>query len=187
MKKYLVLLSKADRIGLAFLRLSIAIVFLWIGLLKFVPYEADSITPFIANSPLMSFLYKHPQDYKQHMTKEGTINLQSRAWQKENNTYKASDLIGVIEVIIALLVLANPVSQWLGLIGGLMALFTTFITLSFLLTTPEAWVPDLGDLQHGFPYLSGAGRLVLKDTMMLAGAITIISDSAKHLLNKNKY
>ncbi|MBW9309113.1 DUF417 family protein [Escherichia coli] len=28
---------------------------MWIGLLKFVPYEADSITPFVANSPLMSF------------------------------------------------------------------------------------------------------------------------------------
>lgn len=55
MEKYLRLLGKADRIGLALIRLSIAIVFIWIGLLKFVPYEADSITPFVANSPLMSF------------------------------------------------------------------------------------------------------------------------------------
>src|SRR5262249_32566609 len=37
-------------IGVAALRISIAIVFLWIGALKFVPYEADSITPFVANS-----------------------------------------------------------------------------------------------------------------------------------------
>lgn len=56
MEKYLRLLGKADRIGLTLIRLSIAIVFIWIGLLKFVPYEADSITPFVANSPLMSFL-----------------------------------------------------------------------------------------------------------------------------------
>ena len=28
--------------------------------LKFAPYEADSITPFVANSPFMSFFYEHP-------------------------------------------------------------------------------------------------------------------------------
>ncbi len=50
----------SQRIGVAALRISIAIVFLWIGALKFVPYEADSITPFVANSPVMSFFYKHP-------------------------------------------------------------------------------------------------------------------------------
>ncbi len=60
MEKYLHLLSRGDKIGLTLIRLSIAIVFMWIGLLKFVPYEADSITPFVANSPLMSFFYEHP-------------------------------------------------------------------------------------------------------------------------------
>ncbi|STG96749.1 inner membrane protein [Escherichia coli] len=62
MEKYLHLLSRGDKIGLTLIRLSIAIVFMWIGLLKFVPYEADSITPFVANSPLMSFFYEHPED-----------------------------------------------------------------------------------------------------------------------------
>ena len=46
MERYLHLLSRGDKIGLTLIRLSIAIVFMWIGLLKFVPYEADSITPF---------------------------------------------------------------------------------------------------------------------------------------------
>lgn len=55
MEKYLRILGKGDRVGLTLIRLSIAIVFIWIGLLKFVPYEADSITPFVANSPVMSF------------------------------------------------------------------------------------------------------------------------------------
>ncbi|MFP1455029.1 DUF417 family protein [Escherichia coli] len=49
-----------------------------------------------------------------------------------------------------------------------MAFTTPLVTLSFLITTPEAWIA-LGDAHHGFPYLSGAGRLVLKDTLMLAG------------------
>lgn len=52
-------------------------------------------------------------------------------------------------------------------------------TLSFLVTTPEVWVPDLGSGEHGFPLLTGAGRLVIKDTAILAGAIVVLADSAK--------
>lgn len=156
----------------------------WIGLLKFVPYEADSITPFVANSPLMSFFYEHPEDYKQYLTHEGEYKPEARAWQTANNTYGFSNGLGVVEVIIALLVLANPVNRWLGLLGGLMAFTTPLVTLSFLITTPEAWVPALGDAHHGFPYLSGAGRLVLKDTLMLAGAVMIMADSAREILKQ---
>ncbi|WP_139133650.1 DUF417 family protein, partial [Salmonella enterica] len=50
------------------------------------------------------------------------------------------------------------------------------------ITTPEVWVMPLGDAHYGFPYLSGAGRLVLKDTLMLAGAVMIMADSARSLL-----
>ena len=107
MEKYLRLLGKADRIGLTLIRLSIAIVFIWIGLLKFVPYEADSITPFVANSPLMSFFYEHPQEYQQHLTHEGEFKPQEREWQAANNTYSFSNGLGVVEIIIALLVLAG--------------------------------------------------------------------------------
>lgn len=35
MEKYLRILGKGDRVGLTLIRLSIAIVFIWIGLLKF--------------------------------------------------------------------------------------------------------------------------------------------------------
>ncbi|AFS58656.1 DUF417 family protein [Escherichia coli] len=107
MEKYLHLLSRGDKIGLTLIRLSIAIVFMWIGLLKFVPYEADSITPFVANSPLMSFFYEHPEDYKQYLTHEGEYKPEARAWQSANNTYGFSNGLGVVEVIIALLVLAK--------------------------------------------------------------------------------
>ncbi|HDZ7293893.1 TPA: reactive chlorine species resistance protein RclC, partial [Escherichia coli] len=109
---------------------------------------------------------------------------EARAWQTANNTYGFSNGLGVVEVIIALLVLANPVNRWLGLLGGLMAFTTPLVTLSFLITTPEAWVPALGDAHHGFPYLSGAGRLVLKDTLMLAGAVMIMADSAREILKQ---
>ncbi len=87
MEKYLHLLSRGDKIGLTLIRLSIAIVFMWIGLLKFVPYEADSITPFVANSPLMSFFYEHPKTINSIWTHEGEYKPEARAWQTANNTY----------------------------------------------------------------------------------------------------
>ncbi|MBJ3816702.1 DUF417 domain-containing protein [Shimwellia pseudoproteus] len=184
MEKVIKLLGRSDKVGLALMRLSIAIVFIWIGLLKFLPYEADSITPFVANSPFMSFFYEHPEEYKQHLTHEGELKPEQRAWQEANNTYRFSDGLGVVELLIAALVLAHPFSRWLGLIGGALAFATPLVTLSFLITTPEAWVPALGDAHHGFPYLSGAGRLVLKDTMMLAGAVMIMADSARQILHQ---
>lgn len=183
---WLRLISKVDTFGTSLMRLAIAVVFLWIGFLKFIPYEADSITPFVANSPFMSFFYEHPQEYKTHLTHEGELNADKRAWQTANNTYGFSTGLGVVEILIGLLVLSNPISRRTGLLGGALAFGTPLVTLSFLITTPEAWVGALGDGQHGFPYLSGAGRLVLKDVMMLAGSLPVMADSARQLLRERR-
>jgi uncharacterized membrane protein YkgB len=179
-------LSKVDTFGASLMRLAIGIVFLWIGALKFVPYEADSITPFVANSPFMSFFYEHPQEYKAHLTHEGELNVEKRAWQTVNNTYGFSTGLGIVELLIGLLVLSNPVSRRTGLLGGALAFGTPLVTLSFLITTPEAWVGALGDAQHGFPYLSGGGRLVLKDVLMLAGSLPVMADSARQILRERR-
>jgi uncharacterized membrane protein YkgB len=173
---------RSDRIGIAAMRIAVAIIFLWIGALKLVPYEADSITPFVANSPVMSFFYEHPAEYKAHMTREGELRPAERAWQTANDTYRFSRGLGTLELVIGGLTLAGLASRRLGIVGAALAFATPFVTLSFLLTTPEAWVPALGDAQHGFPYLSGAGRLVLKDVALLAGAWLIVVDSARALL-----
>ncbi|MGP5513770.1 reactive chlorine resistance membrane protein RclC [Pseudomonas helleri] len=183
---WLQFISKLDTLGTHLMRLAIAVVFLWIGALKFAPYEADSITPFVANSPFMSFFYEHPEDYKAHLTHEGELNAEKRVWQTANNTYIFSNGLGVVEILIGLLVLSNPISRRAGLLGGALAFGTPLVTLTFLLTTPEAWVPDLGDDEHGFPFLSGAGRLVLKDLLMLAGALPVMADSARQLLQERR-
>jgi uncharacterized membrane protein YkgB len=62
----------------------------------------------------------------------------------------------------------------------------SLVTLSFLVTTPESWVPALGDTEHGFPYLSGRGRLVVKDAIMLGAALVTMADSAKAFLAKRR-
>jgi hypothetical protein len=88
---------------------------------------------------------------------------------------------GAVEIGIGLLVLAGLVSTRLAAVGALLAFATSLVTISFLVTPPEAWVPSLGDAQHSFPYLSGAGRLVLKDVMLLAGGFLLRVQSAKAL------
>lgn len=175
---------KGEKYGANICRIAIGVVFLWIGLLKFIPYEADSITPFVANSPFMSFFYNTPEGYHEHMNHEGQLVPENRAWHEKNNTYGYSNGLGVVEIVFALLILANFYSPMLGFIGALMAFLTPFVTYSFLIFTPETWVPNMGDAHYGFPYLSGAGRLVLKDIMMLACGYIAMVDSAKTLLHQ---
>jgi len=45
-------------------------------------------------------------------------------------------------------------------------------------------VAALGDAQHGFPYLSGGGRLVIKDVTILAGGWLVLADSARAILRQ---
>lgn len=51
-------------------------------------------------------------------------------------------------------------------------------------------MPNLGGdfptPQHGFPYLSGAGRLVIKDIIMMAAGVICAADSAQRILAKSK-
>ena len=64
--------------------------------------------------------------------------------------------------------------------GNDMGILTLFELAS--VTTPEAWVPALGDTAHGFPFLAGPGRLVVKDVIMMGAALVTMADSAKAYL-----
>jgi reactive chlorine resistance protein C len=176
--------SRLDRICIGMLRVALGIVLVWIGGLKFADYEADSIVPLVANSPLMSFLYRDPAEYRIHMNREGELNPQHRAWQRMNGTYTFSRALGMVIVFIGLLIVLYPISPALSAVGSCLLILMPCTTLSFLVTTPEAWVPALGDSNHGFPYLSGAGRLIVKDCIMLAAAVVTLADSAKEALRQ---
>ena len=172
-------------VGLNLIRVAILIVFVWIGGLKFTHYEADGIVPFVANSPFMSFFYaKEAPEYKEYKNKEGELVFKNRAWHESNRTYTFSYGLGCLIMSIGILVFLGMFSPKIGIFGELLCIIMTIGTLSFLITTPECWVPDLGSGEHGFPLLSGAGRLVIKDTVILAGAITLLADSAGKLLKQ---
>lgn len=174
-----------DRIGMGLLRLGLVIVLVWIGGLKFASYEADSIVPLVANSPVMSFFYHHPApEYRAYMNKEGELNRAHRQWHETNGTYPFAYGLGIVIISIGVLIALHPVRPQFAAIGSLLLILMACTTLSFLVTTPEAWVPALGDTAHGFPYLSGVGRLVVKDAIMLGAAVVTLADSAKSYLRR---
>lgn len=181
-----------------FIRIAIFIVMAWIGGLKAFQYEADGIVPFVTNSPFMSFFYNNTgktavdekgntvAEYTLHKNLEGKTVQKNVDWHRANGTYTFSYALGTVIVIIGLLTLLGIWSPKIGLVGGLLTFGMSMVTLSFLITTPEVYVPNLGGdfptPQYGFPYLSGAGRLVLKDIIMMAGGLIAASDAAQRIL-----
>lgn len=182
---FLNLAASSHQLGVNLLRVAILIIFVWIGGLKFFDYEAEGIVPFVANSPFMNFFYnKSAPEYKDYKLKEGEWNEAKQQWHKENNTYGFSHGLGILIMGIGILVFLGMFWPKIGVVGAVLAIIMTIGTLSFLVTTPEVWVPDLGSGEHGFPLLSGAGRLVIKDTAIIAGAIILLSESARRILKK---
>ena len=171
--------------GVNLIRVAIFIIFIWIGGLKFWNYEAEGIVPFVANSPFMSFFYaKDAPEYKDYKLKEGEFDAKKHAWHETNHTYTFSKGLGLMIMSFGVPTLLGIFWPKPGFIGAGLVILMTFGTLSFLITTPEVWVPDLGSGEHGFPLLTGAGRLVIKDTAILAGAIVVLADCAGRILRR---
>ena len=177
-------MARAESWGIALTRIGMIIVLLWIGGLKIYQYEAEGIVPFVANSPFMSFLMDDPGDYKAHMNPEGKLVPENKVWHAEHNTYGASYVIGAIIVSLGILLCLHPWIPQASAIGSFLVFGMAFVTLSFLVTTPESWVPALGDADHGFPFLSGRGRLVIKDAIMMGGGLVTMADSARAYLRR---
>jgi len=132
-----------ERIGAGVIRYGLAMVLLWVGLLKFTAYEAEGIQGFVANSPLMSWVY-------------GVFSVRS-----------FSAIIGVIEILLGLLILTRPFAPKLSGFGSLGAIVIFLTTLTFALTTPGVWQPG-----YGFPFLSPMpGQFLAKDLIALGAAI----------------
>jgi uncharacterized membrane protein YkgB len=137
-----------QRIGQFLLRYGLVLILGWIGAMKFTAYEAEGIQALVATSPLMSWMYK-------------VFSLQA-----------TSNIIGVAEIIAALLIAIRPLSARLSAIGSVLAVCTFQATLTFLFSLP-GWEKSLG----GFPALSGAGGFLLKDVVLLGASFWTLSDS----------
>ncbi len=144
---------RLERFVLGMLQISMVVVMLWFGFLKFTSYEADAIQGLVSNSPLLSWL-------------NSVLSVTG-----------VSALIGVIEIVTGLLIAARFLSAKLGALGGLMASGTFLITLSFFLSTPGVEEAGAG----GFPVISVLpGQFLLKDLVLLVVSLWIFVDGLKH-------
>jgi uncharacterized membrane protein YkgB len=144
--------SRTEAVGRELARYGLVIVIAWIGLMKFTTYEAEGIRLYVTNSPLMSWVYEL-------MSVRGF-----------------SALLGVVEVGVAVLVAARPLSPRASAVGSALAVGMFLTTLSFLATTPGVWEPSAG----GFPALSGKpGQFLLKDLALLGIALWSFGESWK--------
>ncbi len=200
--RLLLWLSNCQNSFFHFARFAIFVVMAWIGGLKVFQYEADGIVHFVTNSPFMSYFYNHSgkkapnekgemvAEYTLHKNPEGKIVNRNIEWHKSNGTYVFSYGLGTAIVVIGMLVLLGIWFPTPGVVGGMLTFFMSIITLSFLITTPEVYVPNLGGdyptPRYGFPYLSGVGRLVIKDIIMMAAGLLVASDSARKILKRER-
>ncbi|MBY0449063.1 MAG: YkgB family protein [Cyanobacteria bacterium] len=132
--------------------LSLAIIFFWIGCMKFTAYEAEGIKGLVTNSYLISWMYRF-------------LDVQS-----------FSNFLGVVEITIGALIVGRLISPVLSFVGGGLSAGLFFTTLFMIVTVPGVFEPSAG----GFPALSVVpGQFLLKDIGLMAIALFIMLDSAQ--------
>lgn len=137
-------------------RYGLVLILLWIGGMKFTAYEAEGISGFVANSPLMSWAYS-------------VFSVRGFA-----------GLLGVTEIVIAMLIASRPFSAWSALAGSGLAVGMFLTTLSFMLTTPGVWEASVG----GFPALSAVpGQFLAKDFVLFGSALRLLGDDLGAIVN----
>src|SRR5215472_593126 len=142
--------SRVEAVGRGLARYGLVVVVGWIGLMKFTAYEAEGIRLYVANSPLMGWVYGF-------MSHRGF-----------------SAVLGVVELTIAVLIAARPFSPRASALGSALAVGMFLTTLSFLVTTPGVWAADAG----GFPALPGSpGQFLIKDLALLGISLWSLGDA----------
>jgi uncharacterized membrane protein YkgB len=134
--------------GQAVARYSVVLFFLLFGLAKFTAPEAAAIHPLLIHSPFLSWL---PGLFDQQL---------------------ASDVIGVVEIGLALMMASRPFAPRISAIGSYGVAASLVVTLSFLVTTP-----------HLDPALSA---FIVKDLTLLGVALWSAGESLQAGASRSK-
>ena len=127
--------------------------------MKFTAYEAEGISGFVSNSPLMSWAYS-------------IFSVR---------TFSA--LVGTTEIVIGLIA-ARPLSIGASLVGSALAIGMFLTTLSFLLTTPGVGEATAG----GFPAISVVpGQFLIKDFVSLGASLWICGQDWRALTSSRSH
>lgn len=145
-------------VGVYLMRYGLVLVLAWIGAMKFTAYEANGIQPLVANSPFMGWVYH-------------VVSIQT-----------FSNLLGFVEIVIALLIALRPLSAVAAVVGSGAAIVMFLTTLSFLFSTP-GWEASLG----GFPALAVVpGQFLVKDVVLLGVALWSLGEALQQTKSVQK-
>lgn len=144
------LAGRLDGAAVSLLRYSLVAILLYFGAFKFTAVEAEAIRPLVAASPFLGWTYSW-------------LSVQ---W--------VSNLIGVTEIAIALLMAARRFAPRLSGWASLAAAGTFAVTTSFLVTTPGmwTWLPEFP-----LPLPSATGSFILKDVFLLGAALATAAEA----------
>jgi uncharacterized membrane protein YkgB len=149
--------NQFEATGHLLIRYGLVLVIGWIGAMKFTNYEAHSIEPMVAHSPVMGWMYK-------------LLSVQT-----------FSNLLGIVGIAVASLIALRPFSPKLSSIGSASAVLMFLTAVSFLFSTP-GWKPSLG----GFPALSALpGQFLLNDVVLLGAAVSTFGEAARIPIAEN--
>jgi uncharacterized membrane protein YkgB len=139
------------RVGRVIALVGIIAPLLFIGGLKFTQAEIEGLRPIIGGTPWLAWLYP------------------------VFGEAGASYLLGVVELLAALLLLLSPVSPVAKVAGGAIASLTFLVTCSTMLALP------IWDEKLGFPALSLLGQFLIKDIALLGAALFVLGDGLARL------
>ncbi len=132
----------------AALRFGIAVILLWFGYMKFLPYEAEGVAGIAQDYWLFGWLYP-------------IVGVAG-----------ASIVIGVLEIVAGLLIAVGGRLPVAGLLGALMGVATFVVTLSFFFTAPGIVAEG-----YAFPALGSTGQFLAKDVGLLAICVFLAIDA----------
>ena len=141
--------SRTTAVAALVARYALVIVIAWFGAMKFTYYESHGISPLVANSPVMSWIY----------------NIMSIG--------AFGRLLGLVELLTAALLALKPWFPKASILGGLLASLFFLNTLSFMITTPGVGEASAG----GFPVLSANGQFLMKDIALLGLSLWLLADA----------
>jgi uncharacterized membrane protein YkgB len=126
--------------------IGLIVMLLWAGSYKMTAPGADGIVPLVNNSPLISWHFKL------------------------FGVYHGSDMIGLTEVIAAVLIIIGMFKPQAGVVGGAIAVVMFFVTSTMVITTPDALTNV-----NGINYMSFLGLFLFKDVINLGASLYLIS------------
>jgi uncharacterized membrane protein YkgB len=141
--------------------IGLAVMLLWAGSYKMTAPGAEGIVPLVSHSPLVSWHFK------------------------VFGPYIGADLIGITEIVAAILIITGYLQPKAGIIGGLIASVMFFTTSSMFITTPNTIIAVSG-ISY-MRYMGMLGLFLFKDIISFGASLYLISYFGKKaILRENQ-